>query len=113
METSRAERAGLLASSSSREDARDDAPTTTTRGRGRGRWMAIASLSVVGALAVTSGRAVRGREDALTATNGLSSASGAESIAGEATSGSPVTVDLRVNTAVTTHSKASTAAWVP
>ena len=83
METSRAERAGLLASSSSREDARDDAPTRETRGRGRGGLMAIASLSVVGALAVMSGRAVRGREDALTAMNALSSAS-AEPIVEEA-----------------------------
>ena len=98
METSRAERAGLLASSSSREEAREDAPTTTTRGRGRGRWMAIASLSVVGALAVTSGRAVRGREDALTATNGLSSASGAESIAGEATRANAVRLRRRRRT---------------
>lgn len=84
METSRAERAGLLASSSSREDARDDAPTRETRGRGRGGLMAIASLSVVGALAVMSGRAVRGREDALTAMNALSRAS-AEPMVEEAT----------------------------
>ena len=60
--------------------------------------MAIASLSVVGALAVTSGRAVRGREDALTATNGLSSASGAESIAGEATRANAVRMRRRRRT---------------
>ena len=57
--------------------------------------MAIASLSVVGALAVTSGRAVRGREDAFAATNVLSSASGAESIAGEATRANAVRMRRR------------------
>lgn len=65
--------------------------------------MAIASLSVVGALATMGTRAVRGREGAVSAENALSSAS---SIAGEAASANAVrTTTTRAGTNATKTTK--------